>query len=141
MVTRDEIVAAARRYIGTPFRKGGRTEKALDCVGLLILVHRDLGIPLNDSTDYTFSPIANIEYIRNYVYAQSDPAPIAPAKRGQIAIMRETAYPMHFGIIARGPDRTTFINANTHERRVVEQDFATWRDKLLELREFKELVT
>lgn len=140
MVTRDDIVAAARRYIGVPFRKGGRSDKSIDCVGLLIKVHQDLGLQIEDSTDYTFSPLVATSYINDLVRGQSTEAPIAPVLRGQIAIMRETVFPMHFGIIARSEDRLTFINANTKERRVVEQDFSEWRTLLIELREFKGLV-
>ncbi|QIV65823.1 cell wall peptidase [Mesorhizobium phage Cp1R7A-A1] len=138
MVSRNDIVNAARQYLGVPFRKGGRDKNSLDCVGLLIMIHKDLGLPIDDDTGYTFSPTANVQMIQKFVFGQSDPGGMVP-KHGQIAVMIDSHFPMHFGIITKDGDRTQFINANTKERRVVEQDFGNWRSKLTHLREFKGL--
>jgi cell wall-associated NlpC family hydrolase len=43
---------AARQWLGVPFVHQGRTEWALDCVGLLVMAARGAGIPIQDRTDY-----------------------------------------------------------------------------------------
>ena len=44
-IGREEIVAEARKWIGTPFRHQGRIRgRGVDCVGLPLCVMRDLGI-------------------------------------------------------------------------------------------------
>lgn len=44
MPTRQDVVIAARAYIGTPWRHQGRSkEYGVDCIGLAICVARDIG--------------------------------------------------------------------------------------------------
>jgi hypothetical protein len=139
MVTRNDIVDAGRKYLGVPFRKGARGPQSLDCIGLLVAIHKDLGLPIEDGDYYTFAPGRAAQMINKYVYEQSEPSATKLPRHGQIAIMRETIYPIHLGIITRDTGRTMFLNANTKERRVVEQDFDRWKDLLVTLREFKGL--
>lgn len=137
IVTRQQIVDTARSYIGTPFRKGGRDRNSIDCVGLLICIHHDLGLPIEDSTEYQFNPISNNSIITKFVFGQADFVDGLSPRHGQIGVMLDNRFPMHFGIIAKDGGKTTFINANTKIRRVVEQDFNDWRDKLSSLLEIK----
>lgn len=44
MTTRQEVICAARSWIGTPWRHQGRGKAGIDCGGLLIEVARELGI-------------------------------------------------------------------------------------------------
>src|SRR5688572_2380888 len=44
MITGDQVVEAARKYIGTPVVEGGRSTEGADCVGLVIGVARALGL-------------------------------------------------------------------------------------------------
>lgn len=44
MATREEVVAAARRWIGVRWRHQGRTRDGVDCVGLIISVARDAAL-------------------------------------------------------------------------------------------------
>jgi cell wall-associated NlpC family hydrolase len=44
---RADIVAAAATYEGTPWLHQGRSRLGLDCVGLLVAVARDLGVPIS----------------------------------------------------------------------------------------------
>lgn len=55
MTTGAEIVAAARGWVGVPFRHQGRDREAgVDCVGLVIVVAQELGlVPANfERNDY-----------------------------------------------------------------------------------------
>jgi cell wall-associated NlpC family hydrolase len=52
MPGRTDIVAAARTYLGVPWRHQGRTRAGLDCAGLIVMVARDLALSDYDSTAY-----------------------------------------------------------------------------------------
>jgi cell wall-associated NlpC family hydrolase len=53
MITRGDIVAVARSYVGTPFHHQGRVKGVgVDCVGVIVCVLRELGVPHEDVTVY-----------------------------------------------------------------------------------------
>lgn len=138
-ITRDDIVATARSYIGVRFARSGRDRnKGIDCVGLLTLVGRDLGLDIKDILNYNFEPKPDtfLEIIRS----QSDPVPMNAYRPGNIVLLRQSIYPMHCGIIGRQPHGLTVINANLHARKVIEQPIADWRNEIIELRDYKGLT-
>lgn len=49
----------AMSYVGCPFQHMGRSRKGLDCVGLLVLVARDMGWTVKDSPHYGREPARN----------------------------------------------------------------------------------
>jgi cell wall-associated NlpC family hydrolase len=52
-MTTDDIIAAARRAVGTPFRHQGRTPGvALDCAGLALYVAAENGVDTIDHEGY-----------------------------------------------------------------------------------------
>jgi len=56
MTTRAEVVEAARKYLGARWQHQARGDHALDCVGLLVRVGRDLGIADVRVSDYVKHP-------------------------------------------------------------------------------------
>ncbi|UXX78666.1 C40 family peptidase [Reichenbachiella carrageenanivorans] len=42
--TREEFIATAKTYLGTPYQYGGTTTKGMDCSGLIFRTFRDLGL-------------------------------------------------------------------------------------------------
>ncbi|MDX1922685.1 MAG: NlpC/P60 family protein [Alphaproteobacteria bacterium] len=55
--TKQTLVTAARACIGTPFYHQGRIAGiGLDCIGLVIHAVKQIGIPVNDQTDYGREP-------------------------------------------------------------------------------------
>lgn len=135
MIDRLDIVRAARSYIGTYFKKGGRDRQGIDCVGLLILVGGELGIELNDTTAYSFDP--NAPLMSKFVFAQSIRRPFSPLQNGYIAILKQSIFPMHTGIIALDSGRPTIINANARSKKVIEQPLTEWEKDLIEVRDYK----
>lgn len=56
MPSTAQIIAAARKYAGVPFHHQGRDRNGLDCIGLIVATLRDVGIHLNDRTNYVRFP-------------------------------------------------------------------------------------
>mgnify|MGYP000617921349 CR=1 FL=1 len=55
--TTDKLLSVARQYVGTPYHHEGRVKGVgIDCVGLVICIHAELGIVLKDSIPYPQSP-------------------------------------------------------------------------------------
>ena len=52
MVKRAQIIAAARSYAGVKWEHQGRSRVGIDCVGLPVLVGRDLGLAVEDLKAY-----------------------------------------------------------------------------------------
>ena len=48
MVTRDKIVVIARSYLGSPFHHQGRVKDGIDCAGLIFVIGKEIGSPVED---------------------------------------------------------------------------------------------
>jgi hypothetical protein len=128
-VTNEQIVMRARAYLGTPFVPKGRSiGKALDCIGLVLMVAQDLGlkdihgIPVTGSTysDYSDQPVGNFvhdECFKNLIYV-----PVRKVQPGNVVTVAVGTAPCHVGFI--GSDRSgalTLIHAyNGGRQNVVE---------------------
>lgn len=55
MTTRAQFVAEARSHIGEPWLHQGRTRAGLDCLGLVLLTARALGLTEIDFTGYSMA--------------------------------------------------------------------------------------
>jgi len=51
-ITRNDVIAAARGYLGTKFEHQGRSRFGLDCAGMVVTPLRDLGYPCADAAAY-----------------------------------------------------------------------------------------
>jgi cell wall-associated NlpC family hydrolase len=125
MATRDDIVAAARSYIGVPWRHQGRTRRrGVDCFGLVIRAAADCGITVPDEAGYSRSPdgVSILDGMR----ARFDPIRLADVKPGDVLGFAELVYPCHIGIAA--PGRTmgalNVIHAHVRRRKVLEEPLA-----------------
>ncbi len=127
----EDVVAAARAWLGTPYRHQGATLGAgCDCLGLLRGVWRSL---------YGGEPMAMPAYRADWHDGRHADELLAAADRllvvaggellaGQVLLFRLglTTLPRHCGI-AVGPDR--FIHAQ-ERLGVVEADLAGWRRRI-----------
>jgi len=133
VITREQVIATARSYIGVRFRLHGRDRNGLDCVGLLYRVGTDLGFNLEDDTDYNRRP--QVEKINNMLAKYTRPAPRTPPRNGQVLKLRQHMFPMHLGFLVVENGRLSVINANLHKKAVVEDTYDMWHDLVMEHRD------
>jgi cell wall-associated NlpC family hydrolase len=121
-VRRGDVVAEARKWIGIPYRPKGRSERGLDCIGLLIVVGRAFAVPHEDQQHYTDYPTQERQLLalmdtylaRRRVHEPWD---------GLIGVFSERRLPAHVGIFARRSDVPHLIHARLSERKVVEEAY------------------
>lgn len=122
-MTRAEVVAQARRWLLVPYRHEGRSRAGVDCVGLLVVVGRALGVPHTDVTNYTgwADP-------QRRIFAEMDKfLTLRPADEtdwdGTIGIFAEAALPCHAGIFSTQHRAPHVIHSRMSARRVVEEPY------------------
>lgn len=110
---------AARQWLGVPFVHQGRTEWALDCVGLLVVAARGAGIPIQDRTDYP--PTPNADALDQRLQEQLG-APISKdsLRPGDVVTIKFKGQPCHVGIIGWFENRMTVIHTSFGVGRVTE---------------------
>lgn len=101
MITTDDILAAARQCIGTPFRHQGRLIAfGLDCAGVAIHVARQIGVGHLDVSGYGRTP-ANGQLEQSL---DSQPCleriPLTSPSPGDLLLMRFASDPQHIAIYA-----------------------------------------
>lgn len=115
---REEIVAAARQYIGTPFQdKGRRLGQGLDCVGLVLCVAHDLGAVSKTGValtrdlynDYTAQPVGNFVHLKCHEHLIAKA--VTDMRAGDVVTMALPSAPCHVGFIGDSPNGLTLIHA------------------------------
>ena len=111
MISGKDIADTARTYIGVRYRHHGRTRgKGVDCVGLVILVARDLGLKQAggySNLDYAVAP--DEEMMGRELRANLIEVPISEMREGDIAWFAvpdrrtKTSIARHLAIITMHP--------------------------------------
>ncbi len=95
----DEVIAAARACIGTPFRHQGRLPGVgLDCAGLGIVAAKAAGIDIKDFSGYPRTPFDGMlkkmfdeqQFLRQVFINEFEP--------GDVLLMRISVAPQHVAI-------------------------------------------
>lgn len=134
MVTRAQIVAEARSWVGVPFRHMGRDRGGVDCIGLVVVVARALGIPVRDwegQGNYTRRG-QGFEMVRHIIDTGSgELVPLKEARDGDVVLFAEAGIPCHAGIVFTRDGRRFVIQAygQVSYRRVVETPYSVWETK------------
>lgn len=95
-VTREQFVAEARKWLGTPYLHQGRNRNGLDCIGLLLVVGWALGLTKYDVRGYGRTPHAGFlqaECERMMMRVKEE-----DARPGDVYLLRFTRDPQHLGI-------------------------------------------
>lgn len=137
-MTREQVVQAARGWIGTAFRPQGRRRSGIDCIGLIVVVARDLDIPHTDYSHYTQWPDPNRRLIAVLDEQAVLQAPTAPWP-GTIGLFASPALPCHVTITSMRHGVRHIIHASTTARAVLEQPLDSQGLRLLRRYGFREL--
>ncbi len=117
-MTPAAFIAAARSYLGTPWRHMGRNRAGLDCIGLVLVAAGDAGLSLPDPAPYEREPADARLVLEASQLAQrvSVPSP------GDVIVFRTTRHVGHVGICAVHPLHRvpSVIHALMWHRKVLE---------------------
>ncbi|MCA1596139.1 MAG: C40 family peptidase [Chloroflexi bacterium] len=140
-VTRQEIVDQARQYLGVPYLHQGRNRAGLDCIGLIVLVARDLGMDVQDRADYSVDP--EPERLFAGLGQHLEEVPVEQAGPGDVVLFRVRTEPQHTGILSAGPDGDPHLihsYSSPSVARVVETVISTWAERMVAAYRFPGLV-
>lgn len=120
----NNLVEAARSYIGVRYRHRGRSRVGIDCAGLMVLAYRDCGVQTSNFVLYGREPIKD-GLVEHTTLSLGQPLPLhTPLQEGDIVILRFDKEPHHMGMIALGNygglTAHNIIHADGHVGRVVE---------------------
>lgn len=134
---RTKVVALTRTYLGVPWRHQGRTYGSIDCVGLPIVVGRELGLhDYDDSYNYRRKS-TGADLMRIFDVHCARVKNLADLKGGDIVIFKDQLFAQHVGIMS-SIDKV--IHATVEKKRVVEERLeGDLRSKLLRGYRFKAL--
>lgn len=120
-MTRDEVEAAARDWLGVKWAHQGRSRRGVDCIGLVIKVGETFGIPYEDLLGYSRQPTGYhfLDHVRKFL----TPVSFSDTRRGNIGIFRQVQFPCHIGIFTEKDGLPHIINSRADRGRVVEETF------------------
>ena len=146
MISRDDIVAEARRWLGTPYRHQASMRGAgTDCLGLIRGVWRSLyGQEPEAVPAYTadWSETTGEEVVLSAASRWLRSKPLSSNDIGDVIVfrMRSTGVAKHLGVSASRQGMTSFVHAYT-DHGVIETPLSTpWQRKIVGRFEFPQGV-
>lgn len=125
MINRQDIVAAARRWIGVRWQHQGRSHIAgIDCIGLVVKVAEELALPVEDILTYRRRQDGRV--MMSEIHKQLQVKSITNWKEGDIGVFKESSFPIHVGILALDGEVSTVIHAHARRRQVIEEPLAPY---------------
>ncbi|HPT88734.1 MAG TPA: C40 family peptidase [Bacillota bacterium] len=133
-----ELEAIFQKYLGIPYRHGGRDMNGVDCLGLVYLIYRDCGIeiPDNDGREYTkdwykVEPDRYLKGIRRY----GKEVPLDSLKPLDLVYFKMGRAVTHTGIMV---DEKSFIHVLEGTRVHISRLNFKWERRLAGARRFIE---
>ena len=125
----DDIIAAARACIGTPFRHQGRLPGvALDCAGLLIAVAQEVGAEYQDVPGYGPNPSGGMLEAALDAQPSLDKVPVNARAPGDLLLMRFATEPQHLAVFTG----ENIIHAYSHVGQVCEHRLSSvWAARIV----------
>src|SRR5512134_2863655 len=128
-VTRLDVVIEARRWLGVPWRHQGRSRAGIDCVGLIAVVARALGISSYDYTSY--GRRAHGQAFVHHFAENMTPIRVTDALPGDVLLFADHAYPCHCGFSTRQFEQPHLLHAHATRRKVIEEPYiGEWPEKV-----------
>lgn len=139
MHTNDDIIEAARRWIGVKWKHQGRTRSGIDCLGLIVLVAKELGISQVDQK--TYSPRPDGSSLVKRFGEEMDEIPLTEIRQGDVILFADSSFPCHVAFVSEKYGKKYIIHAHATRRQVLEERYAyEWLDKARKAYRFKEEV-
>lgn len=118
-VSRNDVIAEARTWLGVPWAHQGRTKQGVDCAGLVIMVARNLGLSAYDTTNYQRR--TNGRGFLTHFRENMIDKPVADARPGDVLLFRDKQFPCHSTIVAQRNSLLTIVHAHALRRMVIEE--------------------
>lgn len=109
MMTREEIVAEARKWLFVQHLHRGRTRRGLDCLGLGIVVAQHFHVPHEDMPDYSEQPHPR-RIILRVMHKWLKPMPVTGDLTGCFGVFAQISLPCHIGIFSWKENRCHVIH-------------------------------
>jgi len=132
-MTADDIIAAARECLETPFRhQGRRIGQGLDCAGVVAHVADRLGLHYDAPTNYGRTPYRGL--LEATLDAQTCLDRVQVMQAGDVLLMKWKAEPMHLAVWTG----ETVIHAYESVGKCVEHGLdAAWRARIVRAYRFR----
>ena len=127
MITGEQVAAAEREWINTPFRHQGRNRAGIDCVGLLVVVAIELKLSDYDLNNYPRRP--DNTFLSHFIKNMTLIIPITDAVNGNALIFSEGLSLCHCGIMATVSGQPGIIHAAAFNRSVLEETLIECEDE------------
>lgn len=126
-----ELVQAARSFRGAIWRHQGRRAGVMDCIGLVVLSFRAIGVQFEDEVGYGRTPY-NQRLRAALISRMGAPAQL-PLQVGDVVTMRWNGEEMHVGIITDHPEGLGLIHCSRTHKGIVEHRLsAEWSARIVE---------
>lgn len=146
-VTTSQYVAAARSYLGVPFRHQGRSrETGVDCIGLAECSARDVEIMREEEFSRAYGRVPRSSLLEQGLGSRCVEIAVADARDGDIYLLTFKGQPQHVAIAATDADGATrtMIHALRTEsgvnRVVVEETLQRWGSSIVAAYRIPELI-
>lgn len=134
-MNRDDLIRAARGWIGTRWQHHGRTRAGVDCVGLLIALARDCRLVDEERLDRIekstagYSRYPSGDTLKRALDEVLCRTSVGEARAGDVALIRMRGELCHVGLLADHPDggMSLIHSVAMSPRRVVEQRMLSGR--------------
>ncbi len=150
-VTKQQIVAQARTWLGTKYHHQGRLKKSkagaggVDCIGLIIGVIDELGLqdgegnPLSRHDEFNYSMYPERGRLVSAIQQHLREVPEEKMTQGDVLLFRTFRDPQHVGLLTEYPTGGTgLIHCNSSAGKVVEQPLSdAWLRMLTHVYRFK----
>lgn len=117
-MNRDEIVEAARTWVGVPYLHQGRSRQGVDCIGLLACLAKQFGVSDYDETDYGRRPSGL--HMRRVLESNLIKTTYGDLQPADIIHMATDKDPLHVALVSRR-NPLYIVHASSDFGRVVEQ--------------------
>lgn len=123
LIAPAQVVHAAREWLDVPYHHQGRVRAGLDCVGVLIVTGRALGLfpPAFDFTRYGRSPVGLLDAL-----LAEHLVPLPAPEPGAVVAIRWVSAMHHVGIVGDAPGYLTLIHSLETHGGVREHRMGPW---------------